>query len=212
MKILNENLLEVAIPGIYEIQCISNKKVYIGESECLLARFGKHVATLTQNKHDCKELQKDWNTFGIKTFTIKVLYFGKAYASQDTRREKEKSVIKHKLSDSFLLYNTDRAAFFTGNYRREIEIDGKRYKTIAETKKTLPDVPVSETTIRRRLDDPKYPTYKEIQLSFNGYSINGEHFETLNDIVEAGFATNRQTVMRRRNSTHPKWKNWKLSK
>jgi hypothetical protein len=62
-----------------------------------------------------------------------------------------------------LLYNTDRTALFTGNYLREIEIDGKHYKTIAETKKN-PDVPVSETIITRRLDHPKYPTYKEIQL------------------------------------------------
>jgi ribosome biogenesis protein Nip4 len=72
MTILNENLVELAIPGIYEIQCISNNKVYIGESECMLARFGKHVATLTQSKHDCKELQKDWNKFGIEKFTMNV--------------------------------------------------------------------------------------------------------------------------------------------
>lgn len=39
------------------------KKVYIGQSENLLARFFfvKHSASLTQNEHDCKALQKYLN-------------------------------------------------------------------------------------------------------------------------------------------------------
>jgi len=37
----NLNLIEQIIPGIYEIVCIPKKKVYIGQSENLLARFGK---------------------------------------------------------------------------------------------------------------------------------------------------------------------------
>lgn len=46
------NLIEQMVPGIYQIISISKKKVYIGQSENLLARFGKDSASLTQNQHD----------------------------------------------------------------------------------------------------------------------------------------------------------------
>jgi hypothetical protein len=38
----NLNLIEQIIPGIYDIVCIPKKKVYIGQSENLLAHFGKN--------------------------------------------------------------------------------------------------------------------------------------------------------------------------
>lgn len=201
---------QVAIPGIYEIQCKSNNKVYIGESECMLARFGKHVGSLDQNTHDCRELQEDWNKFGKENFEFKVIHSGETYASQNARRAREKTVIQQKKSESFLLYNTDKAATFPGIFRREIEIDGKRYKTIAEAANSS-DVNVSATTIRRRLNDPKYPTYKEVTRSFNGYSIDGKHSGSYNEVIETILANNRLRVFRRIQSTNSKWENCKLS-
>lgn len=96
MKLQDLRVDELITPGIYEIQCISNKKVYIGETKELLARLGKHSSSLKQNKHDCKQLQEDWNQFGKEKFTFKVICFGDAYSSLVVRREKEKEVIKVK--------------------------------------------------------------------------------------------------------------------
>ena len=94
------------------------KKVYIGETEELLARLGKHSASLKQNQHDCRELQEDWNQFKKEKFTFKVICFGDAYSSQIMRRKKEKSVIKQKLAESFLLYNIDKSTGQNGkNYQ-----------------------------------------------------------------------------------------------
>jgi len=213
MNFQNKNLLELMIPGLYEIQCIQTKKVYIGESENLLARFGKHAASLTQNKHDCKELQQDWNQFGKQGFEFKIICSGKAYSSPDTRRKKEQSVIKQKIKQSCLLYNTNKATFFVVNYRREIEIDGEIFPSVAQAAKH-PTITISETTIRRRLLDVNYPSYKEIQRSLSGYTpvtINNKKFGSINAAVEAGVANNRQTVMRRVSSTNVKWANWKIS-
>jgi hypothetical protein len=73
------NFVKQMVPGIYEIICIPKKKVYIGQSENLLARFGKHSASLTQNQHDCKELQKDWNIFKdpyLQNFEMRVICSG----------------------------------------------------------------------------------------------------------------------------------------
>jgi hypothetical protein len=213
MNFQNKNLLELMIPGLYEIQCIQTKKVYIGESENLLARFGKHAASLTQNKHDCKELQQDWNQFGKQGFEFKIICFGEAYSSQDDRRKKEQSVIKQKIKQSCSLYNTNKATSFIVNYRREIEIDGEIFLSVAQAAKH-PTINISETTIRRRLLNVNYPTYKEIQRPLNGYTpvtINNKKFESINAAVEAGVANTRQTVMRRVSSTNRKWANWKIS-
>jgi len=200
------NLLVLMIPGIYEIRCISSNKLYIGETENLLARLGKHSESLTQNRHDCRELQKDWNQSGKEDFEFNILLSGEPYESRKMRLEKEFSLIKEKKRDSSI-YNIDKSAAFTKNYRREIEIDGKRYKSVSEAVKD-PNITVSATTLRRRLSDPKYPNYREIKRSSNSFSIEGKVFDTLDAIVEAGLANNRLTVGRRIKSSKPKWKDW----
>lgn len=57
------------------------KKVYIGETENLLARLGKHSASLKQNKYDCRKLQEDWNQLEKEKFSfhIQVFAFWKIY-------------------------------------------------------------------------------------------------------------------------------------
>lgn len=166
------NLIEQMVPGIYEIICIPKKKVYVGQSENLLARFGKHYASLTQNQHDCKALQNDWNQFKdqpLQNFEMRVICSGSEWESLQKRCEKEKFVIEQKIKDSFSLYNIDKAATFTRNYRRKIEVDGKEYETIAAVAKDI-QINVSETVIRRRLDNP---TYKEITRLPTGYKPVG---------------------------------------
>ena len=62
MQATQENEIDLtpyAVPGIYEIRCIPRNRVYIGESENLLVRLGKHAVSLTQNQHDCTDLQQD---------------------------------------------------------------------------------------------------------------------------------------------------------
>lgn len=89
-----------------------------------------------------------------------------------------------------------------------IEIHNKVYDSVAAAQK---EVGVSETTIRRRLRDPKYPTWKELDKVKHGYTkvcIEGQDFESINAVVEAGLAKDRFTVMRRLKTTQNKWKNW----
>ncbi len=117
-------------------------------------------------------------------------------------------VLKQRQQESFSLYNTDRIATFTRNYRRLIEVDNKVYESIALAQK---EVGVSETTIRRRLRDPKYPTWKELDRIKHGYTkvcIEGQEFESIEAAVEAGLAKNRFIVMRRLKSPINKWKDW----
>jgi group I intron endonuclease len=61
--------------GIYEIRCLKNNKVYIGESANLLSRLGQHSDTLKNNRHDCFDLQQDFNKYSKTDFVFKVLEF-----------------------------------------------------------------------------------------------------------------------------------------
>ena len=89
-----------------------------------------------------------------------------------------------------------------------VEIDKKVYDSVAAAQK---EVGVSETTIRRRLRDTKYPTWKDLDKVEHGYRkvcIEGQEFESINAVVEAGLANDRFTVMRRLKTTQNKWKGW----
>jgi hypothetical protein len=211
MQVTQENEIDLtayAVPGIYEIRCIPKNRVYIGESENLLARLGKHAASLTQNQHDCIDLQQDWNQFGLQGHSFRILRHGPCWNTVERQRAEEASILKQRQQQSFSVYNTDRIATFTKNYRRLIEIDNKVYDSIATAQK---EVGVSETTIRRRLRDPNYSTWKELDRVEHGYrkvSIEGQEFESINAAVEAGLAKDRFTVMRRLKSTQNKWKDW----
>ena len=55
-------------PGLYKITCLTNQKIYIGESENVLSRLGRHVESLEKKRHDCVELQTDFNLYGKKYF------------------------------------------------------------------------------------------------------------------------------------------------
>jgi hypothetical protein len=211
MQTSQENEIDLtpyAVPGIYEIRCIPKNRVYIGESVNLLVRLGKHVASLTQNQHDCADLQQDWNQFGLQGHSFRILRHGPFWNTVEKRRAEEVIILKHRQQQFFSVYNTDRIAAFTKNSRRVIEIDNKVYESVATAQK---EVGVSETTIRRRLRDPKYPTWKDLDRVEHGYTkvcIKGQEFESINAVVEAGLANNRHTVMRRLKSTRHKWRDW----
>lgn len=211
------NFIKQMVPGIYEIKCIPKNKVYIGQSENLLARFGKHSASLTQNQHDCKELQKDWNIFKdqlFQNFEMRVICSGSEWDRLEKRREKEELVIQQRIKNSFSLYNADKNATFTLNYRRKIKIDGIQYESIAAAARDA-RINISQTVIRRRLDNPKYPTYKELTRLRSGYKpivIDGKVFDSYTDVVKSGLAKNRHTVRRRVQSTKIEWKSWQYYK
>lgn len=58
--------------GIYIIKNICNNKVYVGRSTNIENRYNMHLSVLRRGK-GYKELQKDYNTFGEKSFYYEVL-------------------------------------------------------------------------------------------------------------------------------------------
>jgi hypothetical protein len=61
------------VPGLYWIINKQNQKRYIGEASNLADRLSGHRIQLQNNKHDCKELQDDWNTLGAENAVLILL-------------------------------------------------------------------------------------------------------------------------------------------
>jgi group I intron endonuclease len=59
--------------GIYKIENIINKKVYIGSSENISRRLTSHIYLLNKNSHHSTPLQKAWNKYGKEAFTFTIL-------------------------------------------------------------------------------------------------------------------------------------------
>jgi hypothetical protein len=68
LQILNNNNDDSQVikmgPGLYAIVSINNQKIYIGESINVASRLGRHWDELTKKRHECQQLQLDWNQFG----------------------------------------------------------------------------------------------------------------------------------------------------
>lgn len=58
---------------IYKIQCLSNGKVYIGQTKNKRKRWDEHKYELRRGIHHSTHLQRAWNKFGEKNFTFTVI-------------------------------------------------------------------------------------------------------------------------------------------
>ncbi len=63
----------MATAGIYKIENVKSKKVYIGSSADLDKRFKQHKAKLKGNCHSNQHLQNAWNKYGYSAFRFTVL-------------------------------------------------------------------------------------------------------------------------------------------
>ena len=61
---------------IYKIECIPNRKCYVGRTTNLPGRLWSHKQDLRRGKHNCDEMQKDFLLYGEKKFTFAILESG----------------------------------------------------------------------------------------------------------------------------------------
>jgi group I intron endonuclease len=62
--------------GIYSITCKPLQKHYIGISKSVKPRLNAHKNALKRNLHFCRELQNDFNKYGIDNFLFQKLNIG----------------------------------------------------------------------------------------------------------------------------------------
>ena len=83
-------------PGLYKITCLKNNKIYIGQSENILGRLGRHSENLEKNRHDCQELQNDFNCYGKAYFIFEALKdtYGPQFTKQGFREQYEQKLFQ----------------------------------------------------------------------------------------------------------------------
>lgn len=59
--------------GIYTIENLVNKKLYVGFTEDFQTRFNNHLSTLERGIHGNEHLQRAWNKYGKKKFSFDIL-------------------------------------------------------------------------------------------------------------------------------------------
>ena len=146
-------------PGLYKITCLKNNKVYIGESSNVLSRLGKHASTLEKNKHDCIELQNDFNKFGKSFFKFEVLELNNNL-DENIRKNKEKLYIK-KLKKS---YNSIKKQTWNF-YCQKVKINGVVYNSLRQASSILDE---SRTNLVRKCRNTNNTSY--IFLEKKSYS------------------------------------------
>ena len=106
--------------GIYQIKCLVNGKVYIGQTKNFTGRFSRHKCDLRHNRHQSYYLQEDFTKYGQSNFSFDVLFaMDEADFSQEKLDQLEKEYIAIAKSD-----NRD--------FGYNIEGGGYDKKTIAE--------------------------------------------------------------------------------
>ncbi len=132
-------------PGLYKITCLKNNKIYIGQSSNVLSRLGRHSDNLENNRHDCLELQKDFNRFGKIFFKFESLEIGEKYVNENLRKKREQEYIKG--NENIYNFKLNHNWNF---YSQKLKIFGKTYNSLRQAALSLKE---SRTQISRKCRD-----------------------------------------------------------
>lgn len=148
-------------PGLYQIICLKNNKIYIGESSNVLSRLGRHTDALENNRHDCEALQTDFNLYGRRFFKFESLKFTFQDKNLHIRKAKELKLIKE--IPKFQRYNTldTKQTFFA----KSVMIKGELYPSLSQAALVLKE---SRTNLVRKCKNDHNCEYNFFEQSGNG--------------------------------------------
>ena len=157
------------ITGIYMIKCKINNKVYIGQSKNIKDRWKQHKKELRNNKHDNKNIQKDWNEYGQNSFEFNII----AECEENELNELEKKYInEYKSYDKNFGYNMtlgkngNGGEIYTGEAKKKMSEAKKGKHHTEETRKKI-----SESKMGHEVREE---TRKKISESKMGYNHTEE--------------------------------------
>lgn len=172
-------------PGVYSILCLANDYRYYGETNNISGRLASHKSKLRRRIHDNNRMQDDWVKYGESFFEFKALYIGSDWILKETRLAKEAELLEQDMDRCYNVFKTfearivEKNGFFgrkhsektleimrlakkgvpNDNLGSVIEINGKRYPSIAQASRSLGH---ARKTIRARLDSEDFPEWKRI--------------------------------------------------
>lgn len=171
-------------PGLYMVHCLKNDWRYYGESNNVSGRLASHKSLLNRKIHPNKNLQKDWDLYGLNFFEFKVLYMGEKWIESYIRRGKETELI---ILDRNQCYNILEDASRPGELNpfwkkihtpetkkkisqalknrpndllgRKVSIKGVEYPSIAEASR---QTNIARKTIKKKIEDQNEKQFFEI--------------------------------------------------
>lgn len=144
------------IGGVYFIECISTRKMYIGSSVNLITRLECHRSELRGNYHGNRYLQRAFNKYGENNFIIGIL---------------------EKVDKAEELLNREQYYINKLNPEFNICLDVKRHLFTEESKKLL-----SEARKKGFIDGTIKPS---VMREVNKYDLLGNFLEKYESITEA---------------------------
>jgi hypothetical protein len=175
---LNNNLIELCAPGIYEITCLKTNKCYIGESINCFSRLGRHIDALENNRQDCGELQMDFNCYGKKNFSLKVLKTGSYYKKIFNRKKIENAILLTR-NKNFIYNDLSKPSW--PKYSQPIQVNGEIYQSLRFAALSLNE---SKTNLIRKCRDKTNFNYQYLDKTINKRSsrsvqINGVYYASI---------------------------------
>ena len=160
--------------------------------------MGRHSYDLENNRHDCLELQQDFNNFGKQFFKFEALKVGLKYKNQSFRQQQEILLIKE-ISQKNCYNKIDLKESFLA---RSVLIKNKIYNSLNQAANELNE---SRTNLVRKCLNEKNINYEfieqdsKIKYKFNkprSCIINGIIYNSLNQAAKE-FNVNHSTIKNR---------------
>ena len=112
--------------GIYKITCITNNKIYIGQSKNVQYRFGQHILLLNRRIHFNKHLQYAFDKYGKENFKFDVI----EYCDESVLTDRESYWINQyggiNSDNIFNVQDVQEPFHFTEEVREQISKSNKR--------------------------------------------------------------------------------------
>ena len=143
------DISELFAPGLYKITCFKTNKIYIGESSNVLNRLGRHANDLEKNRHDCSELQNDFNRYGKRCFKFESL---KLELNRTERKKRELNYI-----NCLPLEQRYNQVVFSKTFpAKSVMIHGLFYSSLSQAARVLKE---SRTNLVRKCKSDHYKNY-----------------------------------------------------
>ena len=116
--------------GIYQIRNLVNNKIYIGSTEDLFYRLGRHLSHLNRKKHENSYLQRAWSKYGQDNFVFEILQFEEDKVN--LRESEQRYLDETRCYERSIGYNVQRKIlqYFISS-RRGGRKPGTKYKEVS---------------------------------------------------------------------------------
>jgi len=183
------------LPGIYQISCQKNSKIYIGQSRNLQQRISTHRSKLRRNFHDNPTLQSDFNLYGENFFNASILFVGLEWENQEKRIKKEKELILSSQPELlYCIYRETRKGSMNPFFGRFHKNQTK--EAMSDSSKGIPNLALGT----------KIYISAFVSRKGNGKNFSGGNFSSISEASEKTVFSRRMIREKLDNPSYPEWR------